>query len=81
MAIRKYSMREDGQMDETPSGRAVETRSPVVLDEAALDRYVRLWFRGGKRRDEVRCCIPLITRRHVLGTLNVGYAGERFLHI
>ncbi|HEY6390318.1 MAG TPA: sigma 54-interacting transcriptional regulator [Bryobacteraceae bacterium] len=60
-------------MDETPAGRAVETSRPVILDEAALDRFSsplvpRLKEAGLKSA----CCIPLITRRRVLGTLNVG---------
>jgi formate hydrogenlyase transcriptional activator len=64
-------------MDETPAGQAVETRRPVILDEAALDRFSsplapRLKEAGLKSA----CCIPLITRRRVLGTLNVGSTRE-----
>jgi formate hydrogenlyase transcriptional activator len=62
-----------GALDQTPAGRAVETRRPVVLDQAELAQFSsplvqRLAAAGLKSV----CCIPLITRNGVLGTLNVG---------
>jgi formate hydrogenlyase transcriptional activator len=64
-------------MRETPAGEAVETRRPVILDTAALARVSspivqRLAAAGLKSI----CCLPLITRLHVLGTLNVGSTRE-----
>ena len=60
-------------MSDTPAGQAVETRRPVVLDDVAIRRFPtpvvqRLVDAGLK----TVCCIPLITRLRVLGTLNVG---------
>jgi formate hydrogenlyase transcriptional activator len=64
-------------LDHTPAGRAVETRRPVVLDQAGLAQFSspllqRLAAAGLKSV----CCIPLITRNGVLGTLNVGSMKE-----
>jgi formate hydrogenlyase transcriptional activator len=64
-------------LDHTPAGRAVETRRPVVLDQAGLAQISspllqRLAAAGLKSV----CCIPLITRNGVLGTLNVGSMKE-----
>jgi formate hydrogenlyase transcriptional activator len=60
-------------IDETPAGQAVETRRPVVLDADALRKFPA---RGIQRLVDAGlrsvCCVPLITRTHVLGTLNVG---------
>jgi len=60
-------------LDETPAGRAIQTRHAVLLDSDELLRYPtpvaqRLADAGLKSL----CCIPLITRNSVLGTLNVG---------
>jgi formate hydrogenlyase transcriptional activator len=65
-------------MPETPAGEAVETRRPVVLDAESLTRFSsptlqRLAEAGLKSI----CCLPLITRLHVLGTLNVGSTREK----
>jgi formate hydrogenlyase transcriptional activator len=58
---------------ETPAGRAVETRRPVVLNAGELAQFtlplVQRLASAGLRSV---CCIPLITRNGVLGTLNVG---------
>ena len=64
-------------MSETPRGEAVETRRPVILHTEALARVSspivqRLAAAGLKSI----CCLPLITRLHVLGTLNVGSTRE-----
>jgi formate hydrogenlyase transcriptional activator len=64
-------------LEETPAGRAVETRRPTVLDGRELSRFAsplvkRLAGAGLKSF----CCIPLITRNRVLGTLNVGSTKE-----
>jgi formate hydrogenlyase transcriptional activator len=64
-------------MSETPAGEAVETRRPVILDTETLARVSspivqRLAAAGLKSI----CCLPLITRLHVLGTLNVGSTRE-----
>jgi formate hydrogenlyase transcriptional activator len=60
-------------LNETPAGRAVESRKPAFLDEKELSKYPlpivqRLVAAGLK----TICCVPLITRTEVLGTLNVG---------
>jgi formate hydrogenlyase transcriptional activator len=60
-------------MDETPAGQAMEMRRAVVLDAATLREFPshvvqRLVDVGLKSV----CCVPLITRTNVLGTLNVG---------
>ncbi|HEV8037633.1 MAG TPA: sigma 54-interacting transcriptional regulator [Bryobacteraceae bacterium] len=64
-------------ISETPAGEAVETRRPIILDAEALARVSspivqRLAAAGLKSI----CCLPLITRLHVLGTLNVGSTRE-----
>jgi formate hydrogenlyase transcriptional activator len=60
-------------LNETPAGEAVETRRPVILNSESLTRFSspvveRLAVAGLKSI----CVLPLITRLHVLGTLNVG---------
>jgi len=65
------------KLDETPAGRAVETRRPAVLDSGELAQFAsplaqRLAAAGLKSL----CCIPLITRNRVLGTLNIGSTKE-----
>ncbi len=64
-------------VDQVPAGQAVETRRPVVLDAAALAHYtnplVRRLLDAGLRS---LCCVPLITRKQVLGTLNVASKNE-----
>ena len=62
---------------ETPAGEAVQSRHPVILDAEALAKYPsavvqRLAAAGLK----TICCLPLVTRLHVLGTLNVGSTRE-----
>ena len=64
-------------MNETPAGEAVESRRPVILDANALAQFSspvvqRLAAAGLKSV----CCLPLITRLQVLGTLNVGSTRE-----
>ena len=64
-------------LDETPAGRAVETRRPIVLDALGLAQFTsplagRLVAAGLKSL----CCIPLITRNRVLGTMNIGSTKE-----
>jgi formate hydrogenlyase transcriptional activator len=60
-------------IDETPAGQAVETRRAVVLDAEGLRQFPAY---GVQRVVDAGltsiCCLPLITRTHVLGTLNVG---------
>ena len=64
-------------IDETPAGRAVETRSAVVLNADGLRKFpaqgVQRLVDAGLRSV---CCVPLITRTRVLGTLNVGSTRE-----
>ena len=60
-------------ISETPAGQAVETRHAVMVDAEGLRRFPshavqRLVDAGLKSV----CCVPLITRTGVLGTLNVG---------
>jgi formate hydrogenlyase transcriptional activator len=64
-------------LDETPAGRAVETRHPVVLDGRELAEFTSLLAqRLAAAGLKSLCCIPLIARNHVLGTLNVGSMKE-----
>jgi len=60
-------------LDETPAGRAMETRRAIVLDAEGLGKFpahaIKRLVDAGLRSV---CCVPLITRTHVLGTLNVG---------
>jgi formate hydrogenlyase transcriptional activator len=60
-------------LNETPAGEAVENRRPVVLDRDVLARIsspvVQRLVAAGLQSV---CCLPLITRLQVLGTLNVG---------
>jgi formate hydrogenlyase transcriptional activator len=64
-------------LDTTPAGKAVETRHPVLLDGRELAQFAsplaqKLAAAGLKSL----CCIPLITRNRVLGTLNIGSTKE-----
>jgi formate hydrogenlyase transcriptional activator len=64
-------------LDETPAGEAVEKKRPLVLSAGDLSRFPspvvqRLAATGLK----TICCLPLITRQQVLGTLNVGSTRE-----
>jgi formate hydrogenlyase transcriptional activator len=64
-------------VNETPAGRAVETRRPALFDGEELARFAsplaqRLAAAGLKSL----CSIPLITRNRVLGTLNVASMKE-----
>jgi formate hydrogenlyase transcriptional activator len=64
-------------LDETPAGRAVETRRPAVLDARELAGFKSpLAQRLAQAGLRSLCCIPLITRNRVLGTLNVGSMKE-----
>ncbi|HEX4592887.1 MAG TPA: sigma 54-interacting transcriptional regulator [Bryobacteraceae bacterium] len=60
-------------MDETPAGQAMESRRALVLDAEGLRKFpshaVHRLVDIGLRSV---CCVPLITRTQVLGTLNVG---------
>jgi formate hydrogenlyase transcriptional activator len=60
-------------IDETPAGKAVETRRAVVLDADGLRKFrapvIQRLLDAGLRSI---CCLPLISRKNVLGTLNVG---------
>ena len=65
------------KLDETPAGRVVATRRPVVLDGLELAQFSspvaqRLVVAGLKSF----CCTPLIARNRVLGTLNIGSMKE-----
>jgi formate hydrogenlyase transcriptional activator len=64
-------------LEEMPAGQAVKYRRPVVFDGNELAQFASplaqsLAAAGLKSL----CCIPLITRNRVLGTLNVGSAKE-----
>ena len=60
-------------MDESPAGQAVESRRPELFDAEALRGFptpvVQRLIAAGIQSI---CCVPLITRTRVLGTLNVG---------
>jgi formate hydrogenlyase transcriptional activator len=61
----------------TPAGRAVETRRPVVLAAPELAQFKSsLVQRLASAGLQSLCCIPLITRNRVLGTLNVASMKE-----
>ena len=65
------------RIDETPAGKAIESRRPVLLDLAGMLRFPappihRLVAAGFK----TVCAVPLITRTRVLGTLNAGSTRE-----
>jgi formate hydrogenlyase transcriptional activator len=65
------------KLDESPAGRVVETRRPAVLNGRELAQFTsplaqRLVAAGLKSI----CCIPLITRNRVLGTLNIASMNE-----
>jgi formate hydrogenlyase transcriptional activator len=60
-------------LDETPAGRAVETRRPFVVDVKELALFQSpLAHRLVEAGLQTLCCIPLITHNRVIGTLNVG---------
>jgi formate hydrogenlyase transcriptional activator len=60
-------------IDETPAGQAVETRRAVVLNAEGLRKFpAHAVHRLVDAGLQSVCCVPLITRTHVLGTLNVG---------
>jgi formate hydrogenlyase transcriptional activator len=59
-------------IDEVPGGQAVETRRPVILDATGLGRYPSPLVQGLVAAGlQSLCCVPMITRKRVLGTLNV----------
>jgi formate hydrogenlyase transcriptional activator len=65
------------KLEETPAGQAVETRRPLVLDARELAQFTSpLAQRLAAAGLQSFCCIPLITRNRVLGTLNVGSVKE-----
>jgi len=62
---------------ETPAAEAMETRRPLVLNPSDFARFspaVAEKFHSIGIR--TICCLPLITRRHVVGTLNIGTTRE-----
>ena len=64
-------------IDDTPAGRAVETKHPELFDAAALRQFKtpalqRLIAAG----IQSVCCVPLITPTRVLGTLNIASTRE-----
>ena len=67
-------------LDETPAGKAVETRRPAIFDAGELLKFKSpLAHRLVEAGLKSFCCIPLITRNRVLGTLNVGSMKEQRL--
>jgi formate hydrogenlyase transcriptional activator len=64
-------------LEETPAGRAVEARRPAVFDARELAQFKSpLAHRLVEAGLQSFCCIPLITRNRVLGTLNIGSMKE-----
>ncbi len=64
-------------IEETPAGQAVEARRALVLDAAGLRRFPAAVIQNLVDAGiQSVCCVPLITRRRVLGTLNVGSTRE-----
>jgi formate hydrogenlyase transcriptional activator len=72
-----FEERASAPIDETPAGRAVESRRPELFDAAALRQFpmpvIQRLIAAGI---QTICCVPLITRARVLGTLNVGSVRE-----
>jgi len=64
-------------IDETPAGKAVESKRPELFDRAMLGQFpapsIQRLIAAGMQSV---CCVPLITRTRVLGTLNVGSTRE-----
>ena len=64
-------------IDESPAGKAVESKHAELFDLEALRRYripaVQRLIEAGVQSV---CCVPLITPTRVLGTLNVGSSRE-----
>ena len=64
-------------IDETPAGQAFQTRRAIVVDAEGLAKFparaIPRLLEAGLRSV---CCVPLITRTDVLGTLNVGSTRE-----
>ena len=60
-------------IDEAPAGRAVESKRPELFDRETLRQFptpvIQRLIAAGIQSV---CCVPLITRTRVLGTLNVG---------
>ena len=64
-------------LEETPAGQAVESRRPLVMEARELARFASpLAQRLVSAGLQTFCCLPLITRNRVLGTLNVGSLKE-----
>ncbi|HTW64153.1 MAG TPA: sigma 54-interacting transcriptional regulator [Bryobacteraceae bacterium] len=64
-------------LDATPAGQAVQTRRPAVFDGRQLARFSSpLAQRLAAAGLQSLCCIPLITRNGVLGTLNIASTKE-----
>jgi len=64
-------------IDESPAGKAVESKRAELFDVESLSRYrtpvvLRLVEAGVRSL----CCVPLITPNRVLGTLNAGSTHE-----
>ena len=63
-------------IDEAPAGRAVESKRPELFDRETLRQFptpvIQRLIAAGIQSV---CCVPLITRTRVLGTLNVGSTG------
>ena len=64
-------------LDESPAGKAVESKRPEIFDAEGLRRFpvpaIEKLVAAGIR---TICCVPLITPTRVLGTLNVGSTRE-----
>ena len=64
-------------IDEAPAGRAVESKRPELFDARTLRQFptpvIQKLIAAGIQSV---CCVPLITRSRVLGTLNIGSVRE-----
>jgi formate hydrogenlyase transcriptional activator len=64
-------------IDEAPAGRAVESKRPELFDREGLRQFsapvIQRLIASGMQS---LCCVPLITRTRVLGTLNIGSTRE-----
>jgi formate hydrogenlyase transcriptional activator len=64
-------------IEESPAGKAVESKRAELFDAESLNRYrtpiVQRLVTAGVRSV---CCVPLITPKRVLGTLNAGSTRE-----
>lgn len=64
-------------LDDSPAGRALQARTPMIFSRDELAAFeTRLTSELLAEGIKSLCCIPLITSKEVLGTLNLGSTKE-----